>query len=175
MPSPSALTRFLAKECALQRPNPSLLRGPPDAHLALAILAALPVWWLLALGYGGTVRAPHGAWTLASFVLLGPLVEELLFRGLLQGQLLRLSLRRGQPRRLGAITWANGLTTIAFVVMHVSSQPLLWALAVALPSLVFGHLRERFASVWPAAGLHMVYNAGFAAAAWAAGYHDPLP
>ena len=92
--------------------------------------------------------------------------SELLFRGLLQGQLLRLSQHGEELRRIGPVTWANGLTTLAFVALHLSAQPLAWALAVAvaLPSLVFGHLRERFASVWPAVGLHMVYNAGFAAA-----------
>ena len=38
--------------------------------------------------------------------------------------------------------------------------------AVAVPSLVLGHLRERFASVWPAVGVHAVYNAGFGLIAW---------
>jgi hypothetical protein len=107
-----------------------------------------------------------------AFVLLWPLIEELLFRGLLQGQVLRLSQHGGQPRRIGPITWANATSTLAFVALHLSAQPLVWALAVALPSLVFGHLRERFASVWPAVGLHMVYNAGFAVAGWVAGYHS---
>ncbi len=46
---------------------------------------------------------------------------------------------------------------------HVGTQPLGWALAVAIPSLVFGHLRERFGSVWPAVIVHIVYNAGFGA------------
>jgi hypothetical protein len=37
-----------------------------------------------------------------------------------------------------------------------------------VPSLVFGHLRECFASVWPAVGVHVVYNAGFGLTAWLA-------
>jgi membrane protease YdiL (CAAX protease family) len=86
-----------------------------------------------------------------------PLLEELVFRGLLQGRLLA---RTG--RRLGPVTLANGLTTLVFVALHLVAQPLAWALAVALPSLVLGHLRERLHSVWPAIGTHAFYNAGFA-------------
>ena len=48
----------------------------------------------------------------------------------------------------------------------VPSYTLVWALAVALPSLVFGHLRERFSSVLPAILMHVTYNAGFALTAW---------
>jgi len=158
----------------LQRPRPGLLRWPPDAHLALAVLAAVPVWFVLAWAVGPSMFHPRSLAAWMGFVLLWPLIEELLFRGLLQGQLLRLSQHGGQPRRIGPVTWANALTTLAFVALHLSAQPLAWALAVALPSLVFGHLRERFASVWPAVGLHMVYNAGFGLAAWAGRYHSSL-
>jgi membrane protease YdiL (CAAX protease family) len=58
------------------------------------------------------------------------------------------------------------LVTVAFVLLHLRAQPLAWALAVAAPSLVFGHLRERFGSVWPAVLVHAVYNAGFGLTAW---------
>ena len=142
MNSAAPWREFLAVECGLQRPQPGLLRWPPDAHLGLAVLAAVPVWLVLAWTLGPSMFQPrHWAGWLA-FVLLWPLIEELLFRGLLQGQLLRLSQQGGQPRRIGPISWANGLTTLAFVALHLAAQPLAWALAVALPSLVFGHLRE---------------------------------
>ena len=172
MNSAAPWREFLAVECGLQRPHPSLLRWPPDAHLALAVLGALPVWLVLAWTVGPLIFQPRGLAGWLAFVVLWPLIEELLFRGLLQGQLLRLSQHLGRPRRIGPITWANGLSTLAFVALHLSAQPLAWALAVALPSLVLGHLRERFASVWPAVGLHMFYNAGFVAAGWVAGYHS---
>ena len=165
---------FLAVECGLQRPRPAVLRWPPDAHVALALLGAVPVWIVLAWTVGPSMFQPVGISGWLGWVLLWPLMEELLFRGLLQGQLLRLSQHREQPRRIGPVTWANALTTLAFVALHLSAQPLVWALAVALPSLVFGHLRERFASVWPAVGLHMVYNAGFGVAGWVAGYHSQV-
>ena len=95
-----------------------------------------------------------------------PFLEEWVFRGLLQGQALRLTTRRGQPARLGPVTWANALVTVAFVVLHLLAQPVVWAVAVAVPSMVLGHLRERFDSVWPAVFVHATYNAGFGFVAW---------
>jgi hypothetical protein len=174
MNSAAPWRKFLAVECGLQRPRPALLRWPFDAHPALALLAAVPVWVVLAWAVGPAIFQPRAPAGWLAFVLLWPLIEELLFRGLLQGQLLRILAASNQPRRIGPVTWANTVTTLAFVALHLPAQPLAWALAVALPSLVFGHLRERFASVWPAVGLHMLYNAGFAVAAWVAGYHSPI-
>jgi len=133
-----------------------------DPHLIAALLAAVPVWAALGLWAGPWLQAPDGFWVWSSLLLLMPLLEEWVFRGLLQGQLLRVTAANGQPRRWGPITWANGLTSLAFVALHLPTQPLLLALAVAAPSLVLGHLRERLNSVWPAVGVHAVYNAGFA-------------
>lgn len=159
----------LKQECGLARPAPALTAWPPDRHLVLALLLALPVWVALGLGVGGRMQVPAGWGAWASFVLLQPLLEELVFRGLLQGQLLRLSTPSGgQPRRLGPLTLANLLVTAGFVALHLRAQPLAWALAVAVPSLIFGHLRERMGSVWPAVLLHIFYNAGFGLTAWLA-------
>lgn len=128
-----------------------------DPHLIAALAAAVPVWLALGLWAAPWMRAPAGAWALLSFVLLMPLLEELVFRGLLQGRLLAHT-----ARRVGPVSLANALTTLAFVALHLVAQPPAWALAVALPSLVLGHLRERLHSVWPAIGVHVAYNAGFA-------------
>jgi len=99
-------------------------------------------------------------------LLVQPFLEELVFRGLLQGQALRLITADGQPRRWGPLTIANILVTVAFVALHLRAQPLAWALAVAAPSLVLGHLRERTGSVWPPMLVHAFYNAGFGLTAW---------
>lgn len=141
----------------------------PDPHLALALLAALPVWLGLFLWAQPALRVPQGAWAWCSLVLVQPCLEEWVFRGLLQGEALRLTTRRGEPARLGPITWANAWVTLAFVALHLVAQPVAWALAVAVPSLVLGHLRERFHSVWPGVGVHALYNAGFGLTAWAQG------
>lgn len=157
------------QECGLARPTPALCTWPPDRHLLLALLLAFPVWAALGFGLGAQMRAPSGGFAWTSFVLLQPLLEELLFRGILQGQALRLTATAGgQPRRLGPITLANALVTAGFVALHLRAQPLAWALAVVVPSLIFGHLRERMGSVWPAVLLHSAYNAGFGLTAWLA-------
>jgi len=88
----------------------------------------------------------------------------LVFRGVLQGRLLE----RGWTRRIGLVSTANLAATAAFVGLHLLTQPPAWAIAVAVPSLVFGHMRDRFASVVPSIALHSIYNAGFAVTAWIA-------
>lgn len=154
----------LAAECGLRRPRPQMLTWPPDAHLAIAALAALPVWAVLGLAFGQGLALPATPAAWLSLVLVQPVVEELVFRGVLQGQLLRLS--RG--RSIGPVTLANLATTLGFSAMHLLAHPPAWALAVAVPSLVFGHLRERFGSLAPAIAMHAIYNAGFGATAWLA-------
>ena len=116
--------------------------------------------------FGATPACPAGWLAWASLLLVQPFLEELVFRGLLQGQALRLITADGQPRRWGPLTIANILVTVAFVALHLRAQPLAWALAVAAPSLVLGHLRERTGSVWPPMLVHAFYNAGFGLTAW---------
>jgi uncharacterized protein len=157
-----AAASTLTQDCGLVRPIPGWWSWIGDRQALLALLAALPAWAALGLAAGSHMHVPAGARAWISFVLVQPLVEELVFRGVLQGQLLRLS----AARRLGPVTLANLGTTAGFVALHFLAQPPLWALSVALPSLVFGHLRERFASVLPAVIVHAVYNAGFALTAW---------
>lgn len=158
-PPPAAT---LAEECGLTRPRPGWWAWPADAHARWALLLALPVWAALGLGVGSHMQVPAGWNGWMSLMLLQPLAEELVFRGVLQGQLLRL----GAARRVGPFSLANLATTAVFIVLHLPAQPAAWALAVAVPSLVFGHLRERLGSVWPAVAVHALYNAGFGLTAW---------
>lgn len=151
----------LAQDCGLQRPGPGWWTWLRDPHARLALLAAVPVWLVLLFWGKAPLRHPVGVLAWASFLVLQPVLEELVFRGIWQGQALRLSTRHGQPLRLGAVTLANMLVTLGFVALHLRAQPLAWALAVAGPSLVLGHLRERFGSVWPTMLVHALYNAGF--------------
>lgn len=87
-----------------------------------------------------------------------PVVEELLFRGCLQGVLVRQAWGR---RTIIGISTANLLTSIVFIGAHIPTHPLLWALLALFPSLVFGVLRDRSGSVIPAIALHIFYNAGY--------------
>jgi uncharacterized protein len=141
----------------------------PDPHLVLALLAAVPVWLALHGWWGPWLRVPQDVWAWCSLLVVQPCLEEWVFRGLLQGEALRLTTRHGELARLGPVTWANALVTLLFVVLHLVAQPVAWALAVAAPSLVLGHLRERLNSVWAAVLVHAIYNAGFGLAAWAHG------
>ncbi|MEY4268239.1 MAG: hypothetical protein RIS90_2774 [Pseudomonadota bacterium] len=129
---------------------------------------ALPVWLGLGLAVGAQMRVPASGSAWLSLVLLQPLLEEGLFRGLLQGALLQCCRRQGHLLRLGPLTMANALVTLLFVALHLGVQPLAWALAVAGPSLLLGHLRERLGSVWPGVLAHGWFNLGFACTAWAA-------
>ena len=160
-PATKPATTGLSEAFGLVAPLRTVWAWPPDRHLLAALMAALPVWLALAAFGGGQLRAPAGAYAWLSLVLVQPLLEEAVFRGLLQGQALRLT----AARRLGPLSWANLGCSVAFAALHLPTQAWPWALAVLPPSLVFGHLRERFGSVWPAVALHVVYNAGFGVAA----------
>lgn len=158
--TPDPAPRLLI-EWALDPRGAGRLGGLLDCRVVAAAAAGVPVWWVLALTMGPRMAVPTGAAGWLWFVLLGPWLEEIVFRGAMQGELLRWT--RG--RALGPLTVANLATTAAFVALHLRAQDAAWALAVAVPSLVLGVLRERLRSVWPGALLHAWYNGGFALAA----------
>jgi membrane protease YdiL (CAAX protease family) len=127
-----------------------------DPRFALALLAGVGFWLVLAwLDAMGPVRGPAA---LVSLVLLQPLVEELLFRGLLQG---RLAAQPWGRRHLRGFTLANLVASLLFTALHFAGHPPLWAAGVLLPSLLFGYFRDRHDSVLPAIALHVFYNAGY--------------
>ena len=93
-----------------------------------------------------------------SVCLLQPIMEELIFRGILQGELLR---KVWGQRRIIGFSLANWLTSLAFIALHFIAHPPLWALAVLVPSLLFGYFRERHHSLYPPLCLHIYYNTGY--------------
>jgi uncharacterized protein len=126
----------------------------------LALLAGVVFWcglaWCVPLQ---PISLPQLlSWPFWALVVWHPFAEELSFRGFLQGQLLDHTWGR---RTVAGLSCANGLTTTLFVLGHFWQHPPLWALAVAAPSLVFGYVRDRYSSVYPAIMLHMIYNAGY--------------
>jgi uncharacterized protein len=98
-----------------------------------------------------------------SFLLIGP-VEELLFRGIVQGRL----------RQTFSAGTAIALAAVTFAAMHLMalSGPLdarLTAVAVLLlPSLVFGLAYERSGNIAVPAVIHGTYNAVLLAASYSA-------
>jgi membrane protease YdiL (CAAX protease family) len=136
---------------------PALYRDP---LFYVALLAGVGFWVGLWLYVPVQPMAPGQVLTLAFVVLVVgyPGLEEVVFRGCLQGQLSRQAW--GQRRWYG-ITAANGCTSLLFALAHGWSHPPLWAAAVLLPSLVFGYFRDRYTSIYPGMVLHAFYNAGY--------------
>jgi hypothetical protein len=90
-----------------------------------------------------------------SMVLWQPLIEELLFRGLVQGQLADSHWARME---MAGLSMANVITSLLFVVAHFIHHTPLWAGAVFVPSLIFGYFRDRHRQIYPSFILHAAYN-----------------
>jgi membrane protease YdiL (CAAX protease family) len=123
-----------------------------------AALIAGPVCWLLLVLADVPLNGPPAWLLLLKLVLLVPILEEIVFRGGLQVFLIS---KRAFNKSWFGISVANIVTSIIFALMHLISQPPLWAALVFIPSLVFGWARDRYGSVIPSIILHAVYNAGF--------------
>jgi len=87
-----------------------------------------------------------------------PILEELVFRGLLQGRIAKYPMGHG---RLGFISVANIITSLLFVLFHLTSHSIHWAVAVFIPSIIFGYFRDKYRSVIPAIILHINFNVGY--------------
>ncbi len=134
-----------------------------------------PLWWLasavglvVAIGLrfafpaAMAISALHGIEVWFSCVLWQPALEEGVFRGLIQGELLR---RRTIAARWCGVSAANLITSALFVAAHFVHHPPLWALSVFAPSLLFGGFRERYRGVGAPMGLHILFNLEFFVAA----------
>lgn len=150
--SPAAYKPVVALNCAA---------AIGDRHFHYAVLAALPLWlagylWLQpALQWDWPLRRPR---ELLYLGLLYPVLEEVVFRGLLQGGLLA---RDALRRRWLGLSLANWATSLVFVGLHFIGHPPLAAAAVLPPALVFGHLRDRHGALCAPIVLHVYYNIGY--------------
>ena len=133
---------------------------PLDPHLWITLAGTIAVVlvfrYLLPIGYASHITS--STIMIVSMLLLYPLAEELLFRGVIQSELLR---HQFWSKQHFFISRANLMTSFLFVLLHLINQPPLWALAVAVPSLVMGHFYERYRSVLPAMALHIYFNGAF--------------
>jgi len=125
-----------------------------DRIFAFLLVAPLPFWvWIYATqGVTGITDLS----VLLSLVLLYPCVEEIIFRGFIQP-----FLAKRLPQRWSIFSLANVLTSLLFVLAHFINHPPVWALAVLIPSLVFGYIQERTNNLAAPIALHCTYNAGF--------------
>lgn len=124
-------------------------------------MALGPAFWAGYVWIGGippSWSAPANWLGLVLAGLLSPVLEEWVFRGWIQGQLL--------PGRYRQACWAglsvaNLIASLLFVGLHFFFHPPLWAAGVLLPSLVFGYFRDRHNGVAASVALHVFYNMGY--------------
>lgn len=144
---------------AMVREEKSRLSG--DWQFGLALLAGPAIWLGMYLFF-----QPHiSLWwlndplKLMMVAIVWPVLEEIVFRGGLQGWLI--DKPWGSPSIAG-ISRANVMTSLLFTSLHFINHPPLMATAVFAPSLLFGHFRDRY-SGWliPPITLHCFYNAGY--------------
>ncbi|BCO28698.1 hypothetical protein MIZ03_3608 [Rhodoferax lithotrophicus] len=132
-----------------------------DRQLGVA-LGAAPFFWLLWLWFHAP--APDLLWPFVEPVrflmpaLIYPVLEEMTFRGLLQPALLQRPWGSVCHWRLST---ANLVCTVLFAISHLVWHSGLQALAVIVPSLIFGYFRDRYGRIAPSVVLHVFYNSGF--------------
>lgn len=131
-----------------------------DRLFGLACLSGIGFWAWLWRANGAYPRGFDTAnlFALLSFVFWQPFIEELVFRGYLQGVLCKSPI--GEPKWMG-VTLANLLTTVVFASAHLLTHPPSWVGGIFLVSLLLGYFRDRYASVYPCIVLHCYYNAGY--------------
>ncbi len=131
-----------------------------DPLFLLAMLAGPAAWFIL---YLALQPEPQWDWPLAVPlayllpVVVYPLLEEIVFRGLVQ----ELVHEYISAHSLGPLSVANLLTSLLFTGMHFLYHAPVWAALVFLPSLVFGFFKDRTGKLLAPIVLHAFYNAGF--------------
>jgi hypothetical protein len=136
-----------------------------DRQFYFCLLLGPLIWWLITFVHPPRTdfaELPGISWyPLLAVLLVFPVLEEVVFRGLVQewiaGKLLS---------RLGILSAANLLTSLVFVAAHLIYSQWPWALLVFFPSLVFGYLKERHQSLLSPIIMHSFYNAGFVWLFW---------
>ena len=113
----------------------------PVAHQTLKLLTQSPIegwWWMIA---GGAI-------------IMAPIIEEILYRGIIQQSLRRLKVPRW---------WAILATSTGFTLMHVpvlTDDAMISSLLMLMfASIGFGWIRERTGLMAPSIVAHMIFNA----------------
>ena len=131
-----------------------------DQQFQVAILVA-PVFWLgLWLATQPEIQllwSLEKPWVFLSFALLYPVMEEVIFRGLIQEGFHKYM----KWKIAGPISLANLVTSILFVALHFIDHPPLAAASVIIPSLIFGYFKDRHKHLASPIVLHIFYNAGY--------------
>lgn len=150
-------TMTFRQTLGLVRPRQGL--APWWLFWLLAVGSIIGIWvgWFSGAGRGVSEYSNTLFWV--SVILYYPVLEELLFRGALQGALLRWGC--WSRRKLAGVSGANLIASLAFVAAHLVYQDPAWAMAVFGPSLIFGFCRDDSESVYYPVILHACWNGSF--------------
>ena len=133
------------------------LRYYKDWQWYVALLLAPMFWGLYSDAISpvqlNNVFQPFQGFMLA--ILIYPVVEEMVFRGLVQEYF---SGKQVLQKHFVCLSLANIVTSGLFALSHLASQPVFWALLTFFPSLVFGYFKDRHGRLTPCVVLHSVYN-----------------
>jgi membrane protease YdiL (CAAX protease family) len=119
------------------------------------IAAAAGVWWIARVFNQslGSVPPPYRVLLASSS---GPMIEEMLFRGLLFWVIFEL-LRRGRVRQTAAVALTVFLTAIAFAISH-NGRNGLQLYSTIMTGIAFGSMRVGSGFTAAALLMHAVYN-----------------
>lgn len=131
-----------------------------DRLFWLAMLAAPVYWTVLFLITRPALDLSWPAaqlWLFLSLAVIYPVIEEIVFRGLIQ-DFLHQHVRWRLPFPISS---ANLLTSLIFTSLHFINHPPLAAALVFFPSLVFGFFKDRHGRLTSPIVLHVFYNGGY--------------
>ena len=153
-------TSFVAAAISLFGLHKGTTRWWSEGWFLTACSAAIPIWVALWGLQASSATSFHSAslLLLLSLVFWQPLLEEVSFRGLMQGALLDC---RSFRSTFGPLTMANLCTSLLFALAHVPTHPVSWVMGIFLVSLLLGYARDNTGSLYPAIVLHCYFNAGY--------------
>ncbi|WP_417515364.1 JDVT-CTERM system glutamic-type intramembrane protease MrtJ [Marinobacter sp.] len=135
--------------------------GPPtqlfaDRQFLIALIAGCCLSVAVGGLAGGNAWLNAGWMPLVSLILWAPIIEEIAFRGIVQGYLGETIVGK---RHLAGLSFANLLAAFMFTAWHLVYRTDLLAWLVFVPALAFGYFRDRHGSLLPCVILHAAWNA----------------
>jgi uncharacterized protein len=131
-----------------------------DRRLWAAFIAA-PIYWTVVACRQMPALELHWPWhsplAFLLIVLVYPVLEEIVFRGLIQEFIQRLL----PFPFLGPVSMPNAITSILFAGLHILISTTLAGAWVFFPSLVFGYFKDRYLKLTAPILLHIFYNGGY--------------
>lgn len=129
--------------------NNKLLWG----SILLAPVLVFGTW--LVTGLPWELRNQPTTRTVLLIILLIPLCEEIVFRGLLQNELSSYGRLR---RTLMGLSWDNLISSTLFTLVHAVYFENVLMLAIEFPALIFGYFYSQYRRLIYPVMLHIWYN-----------------